>query len=247
MSLGRRQPRRAGLDRAGDPGPASGAQRRGGRELHQQVPHAAVGQSGTDGTLERWGDAGQGVAQPVGEPGDIRGQVDVEPVEHPELVEQLVAADIEPVDLTAAHASGVRDHERIAAVGLGLTRIQVRSTAHHQAGHIGDRHAALTSDRDSELRDRAGLVDHQPRRSMPGGPFQERIEVGFVVADRPSEDRLAAVVEDIGEVLFLADVQPDPHIHIFRCDHRVSCRSKQFRAGRPSTMRSPSSTLRTSD
>lgn len=35
---------------------------------------------------------------------------------------------------------------------------------------------------------------------MLGGVFEQRLEDGFVVVDRPGDQRLAQVVEDIGEV-----------------------------------------------
>ena len=53
------------------------------------------------------GDAGQRVTQAVRQPGGVRGQVDVEPVEDPQLREQLIRAGIQPVHLLAAGPGGV--------------------------------------------------------------------------------------------------------------------------------------------
>ena len=186
----------------------------------EQVPDAGLVQPVADGPFQGRGDAGQGVAQPVGQPGLVGGQVDVEAVEDPQLAEQLVGAGVEPVDLLAPGAGGIGEHVGVAAVGLGLARVQVGGAAHHQARHIGHRRAPPGGDRQGELGDRAGLVDHQPRRAVPGGPVQQRLQVGLVVGDGPGEQPLAVVVEDLGEVLVLADVQPDPHIHLLRCGHR---------------------------
>ena len=73
-----------------------------------------MAQARADGPLECRRNAGQGVAEAVGEPREIGGQVDVEAVEHPELLQQLVAADVEPVHLAATHPGGVGDHEGIS-------------------------------------------------------------------------------------------------------------------------------------
>ena len=141
----------------------------------------------------------RGVAEPVGEPGQVGGEVDVEPVEHPQLAEQLVAAGVEPVDLAAADPGGVGDHERVASIGLGLARIEIGGAAHHQARHVGDRHAPSGGDRDRELGDRAGLVDHQPgvRRARRRGPSSASRSASSLPIDRanrrsPSSSRTSA-------------------------------------------------------
>ena len=117
------------------------------------------------------------------------------------------------MDLRAPRPRRVGDHERVPAVGLGLTRIQIRSTAHHQTGHIRDRHLAAGGDSDRQLGNRPGLVDHQPSSPVTTGLVDQFVERGLVVADRPGEQRLAVVVEDNGEVLLLADIETDPHGH----------------------------------
>jgi len=121
-----------------------------------------------------------------------------------------------PVHLLASGASGIRDHVRVAAVGLSLTRIQIRRSAHHQTRNVCHRHTLLAGYRQSELGDRAGLVYSQRRHPVAGGPFQDRFQGGLVVAQRDREKPVAVIVEDFGEVLFLADVQPDPHVYLFR-------------------------------
>ena len=125
-----------------DPGLAGGAQRGQRRVLGQQVTDAGLVQPVADRPFQRRGDAGQGVAQPVGQPGLVGGQVDVEAVEHPQLREQLVRAGVQPVDLLAPGAAGVGEHVGVAPVGLGLAGIQVGGAAHHQPRHIRHRHAA---------------------------------------------------------------------------------------------------------
>ena len=85
---------------------------RQGRVLGQQVPHPGLVQTGAQRPLQGRGDAGQRVAAPVGEPGLVGRQVDVEAVEDPQPFEQLVGAGVEPVDLFASGPAGVGDARR---------------------------------------------------------------------------------------------------------------------------------------
>ena len=221
-----------------------------GRVLGQQVPHAGLVQAGTQRPFQGRRDAGQSIAAPVGQSGLVRGQVDVETVEDPEAFEELVGAGIEPVHLFASGPAGIGDHVGVAFVGLGLARIQVGGPAHHQPRHVRHRQLSASSHGQGELSDRAGLVDHQSGRAVLGGPVQQRLQGGLVVDQAAGEEPLASVVEDLGEVLLLADVQPDPHVHLAPAWPPAwspflvpvsTC------SGRPSMVRSPSSTLRTSD
>ena len=53
--------------------------------------------------------------------GPVR-EVGVVAVENAQLLQEFVVAGVEPVHLVAPGAAGVGQHERVAAVGLGLTR-----------------------------------------------------------------------------------------------------------------------------
>ena len=135
------------------------------------------------------GDAGQRVAQAVGQPGLVGGQVDVKAVEDPQLREQLIRAGVQPVHLLAPGPAGVGEDVGVAPVGLGLAGIQVRGAAHHQARHIRHRDAPAGGDRQGELGDRAGLVDHQARRPMPGSAVQQRLQVRLALATARANSR----------------------------------------------------------
>ena len=50
---------------------------------------------------------------------------------------------------------------------------------------------------------------------MLTSPVQQGLQGGLVVNDRSGKEPFAVVVEDLGEVLILAHVQPDPHLHQF--------------------------------
>jgi hypothetical protein len=114
-------------------------------------------------------DAGQGVTQPVHQSGLVGRQVDVEAVEDPQAGQQLVASDVEPVDLAAPGPGRVRDHIGVAPVGLGLAGIQVGGPAHHQPRHVGHRHVAGPLRRWPTGRSsRAGRLPGPPRRWRPG-------------------------------------------------------------------------------
>ena len=45
---------------------------------------------------------------------------------------------------------------------------------------------------------------------------KQRPQVRLVVGHAPGEQPLPVIVQNIGEVLTLADIQPDPHIHLRR-------------------------------
>jgi hypothetical protein len=91
-----------------DLGPSGVAE--GGRGLvgGKEIADARLVEPLTNGPLKSGRDAGQRVTEPVGEPDDVRGEVDVKAVQHPELVEQLVAVAVEPVDLGSAGAGSRR-------------------------------------------------------------------------------------------------------------------------------------------
>ena len=103
------------------------------------------------------------------------------------------------------------EHEGVAAVGLGLTRVEVGGAAHHQPGHVRHRHAAASRDGDHELRERAGLVDDERGRAEGRRAVEERGDGRLVVGAAAGEERRALVVQHVGEVLGLADVEADPH------------------------------------
>ena len=212
--------RRACFDGAFDAGLADGAQRGQRRVCGEQVTHSGLVEALADRAFQRRGDAGEGIAQAVGQPRLIGSQVDVEAIEHPQLRLQVISAGVQPVDLLAPGAAGVGQHVGIAAVGLGLARIQVGGTAHHQPRYIRHRHTAPGGHRQRELGDRAWLVDHQARCPVPGGTVQQGLQVRLVVGHSPGEEPLPVIVQGISEVLALANVQPDPHIHLRRCGHQ---------------------------
>jgi hypothetical protein len=151
------------------------------------------------------------------------------------------------VDLTAAGPAGVGEHERVTSVGLGLARVQVGSASHDQPWHVGDRHAAVSCHRDRQLSDRTRLVDDQSWGAMLAGAVKQRDQRGFIVDHRTAEQRLTIIVEDVGVVLVLADVQTDPHVDFVGCCHLRFPPTRRFREASPAWVRTPSSTLRTSD
>ena len=140
------------------------------------------------------GDAGQGVAEAIGVTGRVRCEIDVEAVEDPELDQQVVI-DAEPVDLVSAGAGGVRDDVRVAPVGLRVARVEVGGSSHHEAGNVRDGDLSLAGQRERELRDRAGLVDHQPDDAVLGGGIEDLDEIRLAVRDAPVGENVAAVIK----------------------------------------------------
>ena len=136
------------------------------------------------------------------------------------------------------HPGGVGDHERITPIRLGVTRVQIGRPPHDQAGHVGDRHGPTGGNGNGELCDRARLVDHQRRGAVLEGTIQQPDEICLVVADRPGEQWIAVVVEDVSEVLLPPDIEADPHGHLIRGGHPCSfLSSRHGREGRPGCAR----------
>jgi hypothetical protein len=63
-------------------------------------------------------DLGQQAVKPVGDPGGLAGQVVVEPHDHLQLGDRLLASVDGPQGV-GHRAGGVRDDERVLRVGLG--------------------------------------------------------------------------------------------------------------------------------
>jgi len=55
------------------------------------------------------------------------------------------------------------------------------------------------------------------------GHVKERLQRCLVVGHPAAEDPLPGVVENLREVVLLADIEPDPHVHLLRSGH--PCRS----------------------
>ena len=147
-------------------------QRGGRRMLGEQVTETGLGEASTERALGGRRDAGEDVAEPAGEAGLISRQADIEAVQDPQALEQLVGTDIEPVHLPAARAGGVSDYESVSSVRLCFAGIEVRGTTHTEDGHIGDRDVALACHGERQLGDRAGLVDQNcgDRDTVLGAP-----------------------------------------------------------------------------
>ncbi len=249
MTLGR-DPGRACFDGAFDAGLADGAQRGQRRVCGEQVTHSGLVEALADRTFQRRGDAGQGIAQAVGQPRLIGGQVDVEAIEHPQLRQQVIRAGIQPVDLLAPGPAGIGQHVGIAAVGFGLARIQVGGTAHHQPRHIRHRHTAagrpppVRAGRSSLAGRSPGPVSRAGRHgpAAPPGPPDRWPRPGRTAAPRhcPGHRRSARPCQRPARPTHPpAPVWPPKPLPPLFC--LVRC------AGRPPVVRSPSSTLRISD
>ncbi len=132
-------------------------------------------------------------------------------------LQQLVGAGVEPVHLFAPGPAGVGDDERVPLVGLRLAGVQVGRSAHHQPRHIGHRHLPALGRRPGRA-GRSSRAGRSPSPTVPCSPARsnKRLERGLVVDHAAGEDPLAVVIEDLGEMLFFADIEPDPHVHLLR-------------------------------
>ncbi len=108
---------------------------------------------------------GEQAADPVHGAGDFAGEVVVVSDDHAEFGERVVA-DIDAAQRMRHGAGRVGDDEGIARVGLGLSRIQIRDSAHRKPGQVGDVVTARAGYGDRQRADRVGLVDHDQQPAM---------------------------------------------------------------------------------
>ena len=165
------------------------------------------------------------------------------------LLEQLVAAGVEPVDLAAPQPGGVRDHERVAAVGLGFTRIEISGAAHHQTRHVGDRHVAGGPRRRSRA-ERSSRAGRSPTRRTPCSTrLRQQSHRGRLRRCR-STGRTTRSPLSSNTSAKCSSLPTSSPIHTVTSSGVATLgllSLEPSRAGRPSQVRSPSSTLRTSD
>ena len=211
-------------DDAGDAAAAGLGQRFGHGMAGEEVADTRMVKPGAQNALQGRGNACQGIPQPVREPCGVGREAGVVTVEDAQLREQLVVAGVEPVHLTAPGAAGVGEHEGVATVGLGLARVEVGGAAHHQSGHVGNRNAPASSDREHEARERAGLVHDQCRAANRRRAVEQGLDLRLVVGDGSGEEWRTRGVKHVGEVLRLPDVEADPHVDVVGRTHCGSLR-----------------------
>jgi hypothetical protein len=100
-----------------------------------------VADARADGAFVGWVDAGQQTADAVGQSGGLAGQVVVKPDQYVQFG-QGVITHVDRAQRVRQRPGGVGDDERVPRVGLCAAGIEVRDTAHGQAGQIGP-HQAL--------------------------------------------------------------------------------------------------------
>nr|WP_255678302.1 hypothetical protein [Pseudonocardia sp. ICBG1142] len=158
---------RSGPHRLGDPVGAELTQRlRGGRGREQVEPAAAV-EPGAEQAFQGGVDVQQGVAQPVGQPGGLSGEVVVVAGEHGEFGQGFVVG-ADPAQGVRHAARGLGDDVSIAGVGLALSRVQVDDPAHHQLRKVGYVDTQAAGDRDGRRADRGRLIDHRQHPTVLG-------------------------------------------------------------------------------
>lgn len=150
-----------------------------GAAAGQYFQHGRVADLGAYGVLEGGVDAGEQAADPVADPGSFAGQVVVEPDQHLQLGQGLVA-DIDRAQGVGQRAGGVGDDDRIPGIGLRAAGV-IGGAAHGQARQVGDLVTGRASDRDGQRPDRGRLVDHDQQRSVPGEFVEQGSQFGFGV------------------------------------------------------------------
>lgn len=144
------------------------------------------------------------------DPGSFAGQVVVEPDQHLQLGQGLVA-DIDRAQGVGQRAGGIGDDERIPGIGLRAAEVEVGDAAHGQARQVGDPVTGRASDRDGQRPDRGLLVGHDQQRSVPGEFVEQGSQFGFGVGQRGVMQPLAVRVEADRVVGIFADVQAEEH------------------------------------
>jgi predicted RNA-binding protein with PUA domain len=177
------------------------------------------GQAETWKISKRYTEEREQAAQPVGESGDLAGQVVIEPDDHVELGDGLVV-QLDRAECVEHGAGGVRDDCRVAGVGFAFTGVEVGDPPHRQAGQIGDLAARVAGDGQRQGTDRGGLVDDGQHLPVLG---RELVEHGphlrLAVGQRLVDDALAVRCEAGGVVFALADVEAEEHGDVASVDH----------------------------
>ena len=111
-------------------------------------------------------DVREHIMQPVGQAGDLSGQVIVVTGQDGQLGDGLLVGS-DPAQGVRQGTGGVGDDEGVTSVSLGLTRMQIRKPTHGQPREVGDDDAHAPGYGDRERANRRHLVDdceHLPMR-----------------------------------------------------------------------------------
>ena len=98
---------------------------------------------------------GKQTTNPVGDPGDLAGEVVVVADQDFQLGEGLVTG-VDPAQRVRQSPGGIRDHVRVPGVGLGRARMQVSQAAHDQTRRQSSR--SITHSRHLSKPGSAGLT-----------------------------------------------------------------------------------------
>ena len=207
----------------------------------QQLQHCRMLQFRAQDPFQRWVDLGEQATDPVGDAGDLAGEVVVVADQNFQFGEGLVAG-VDPAQRVRKGPGGIRDHVRVPGVGLGCARMQISQAAHDQTRQVGHLMPTRPGDGYGQRADRGGLVDHDQDPTVPAElveqPAQPRLGVRQCGVVQP----LTLRVQRDRVVTLLADVQPyedaEPVVHAWPPHHRRDHSAAGPSAGLPaSTLR----------
>ena len=195
-------------------GASGGAERCGGAPAGQGVACAAAGgQLVAEGPLQRGRHRQQGVSEPVGGPGGVRGEVGVSAVEYPQPHQQLVAGG-RPGEPVGVAPGVVGEHRGVFGVGLGRPGVKVRGAPHREARHIGHRDLSASGRLQQQRRRRGSRVDHQSDRAVHGRVVDQAPDQRLVVAHAARQHLGAGRCHNAGVVVAFGDVDADEHLDV---------------------------------
>ena len=155
----------------------------------------------------------QGVSEPVGGPGGVRGEVGVSAVEYPQPHQQLVAGG-RPGEPVGVAPGVVGEHRGVFGVGLGRPGVKVRGAPHREARHIGHRNLSASGRLQQQRRRRAGRVDHQSDRAVHSRVVDQAPDQRLVVAHAARQHLGAGRCHNAGVVVAFGDVDADEHLDV---------------------------------
>jgi hypothetical protein len=145
------------------------------------------------------------------DPGRLNGQIIVEPDQHLELGQRLIAGP-ETTQSVRQSAGGISNDERVPGVGLGVARVQISDPAHRQTRQIGHVMATSPGHRHRQRTNRGRLIDHHQHPPMPSQPLEHRPQPRLGVRQRRVKQPATGRIQPHRVMLTLADIQTNKHL-----------------------------------
>jgi hypothetical protein len=179
----------------------------------QQAEHAAAPQVPAQQAFQGRVHVQQRIVQPVCQPGGLRGQVGVVAGQHTELDGGLLVRP-DPAKGVRQGARGIGDNVRVAGVGLGFPRIQVRDPPHRQPGQISHSDPPRARHRDRQRPDRGELVHDHQHPPVPLEVLEQSDQIGLGVGKWTIDESVPVIVQGDGVMGLAGHIDAAEHLEL---------------------------------